>query len=184
MHTEDYSIIEQCRNGNAEAYAVLVGKYQRMVYNVAYRMLGDGETANDIAQDSFIAAYEGLKRFRNDAKFSTWLCGITINKCRDHLKGRKPHVPMDEIAEPADSKALNPEEELARKQSGKGIQRALEALPEDYREVIILKHIRGLDYKEMEEILGVGVGALKVRTHRARELLKKHLVERGVLYEG
>ncbi len=180
MQQDEYSIIEECKNGNSEAYAILVERYQEMVYNAAYRMLGDSEAAYDISQESFISAYDSLKTFRNDAKFSTWLYSITMNKCRDHLRYRRPHVPLDEMADLLPSGTSNPEEAVSRKQLGVMLQKALNALPEDYREVIVLKHIEGLDYKEMESILRVKVNALKVRTYRAREMLRKFLIEAGV----
>jgi len=180
MQAEEYSLIEQCRNGNSEAYSVLVERYQEMIYNVAYRMLGDRDTAYDISQESFISAYDGLKRFRSDSKFSTWLYSITVNKCRDYLRCRKPDVPLDEVTEILPSKMPDPEDSLHQKQLGQTLQAAIGALPEDYREVIVLKHVEGLDYKEMESILGVSANTLKVRTYRAREMLRKVLLEAGV----
>lgn len=180
MQAEEYSLIEQCRDGNSEAYAVLVERYQEMVYNVACRMIGDRDVAYDISQESFISAYDGLKRFRSDSKFSTWLYSITVNKCRDYLRGRKPDIPLDEVTEILPSKMPDPEASMYQKQLGHTLQTAIGELPEDYREVIVLKHIEGLDYKEMESILGVSANTLKVRTYRAREMLKKVLLEAGV----
>lgn len=177
--TEEYAIIEECRNGNIEVYAVLVERYQEMVYNIAYRMLGDAETAKDIAQESFISAYGALKTFKNDSKFSTWLYSITMNKCRDHLRGHTATVPLYEITEMTPCGGLNPEEAMSRKQAVKELQAALALLPDVYREAVVLKHLEGLDYKEMEAILGVNANVLKVRTHRARELLRKSLGEGG-----
>ena len=175
---EEYSIIEQCRKGNSEVYAVLVERYQEMIYNVVYRMLGDAESARDIAQESFIAAYGALKEFRNDSKFSTWLCSIAMNKCRDQLRAQKDTVPLDDVMEMAVATDPNPEAALCNKQLSLELQAALCALPEDYRQVIILKHIEGLDYREMEAILGVSANALKVKTYRAREWLKKYFEKR------
>ncbi len=175
---EEYSIIEQCRRGDSEVYAVLVERYQEMIYNVAYRMLGDTESARDIAQESFISAYGSLASFKHDAKFSTWLCSIAMNKCRDHLRVRKTTVALDDIEELAVSQGPDPERALSEKQSSRQVQAALSALPADYREVIVLKHIEGLDYKEMEAVLGVSANALKVKTHRAREWMKKYFEKR------
>ncbi|MBI5675589.1 MAG: sigma-70 family RNA polymerase sigma factor [Nitrospirae bacterium] len=179
IQRDEYALIKECVDGNAEAYAVLVDRYKDMIYNIAYRMLGDADTAHDMAQESFISAYAGLKKFKNDSKFSTWLYSIAVNKCRDHLRGKRPHVPIDEIAEVACS-AANPEEGLQSRQMLDGIQNALNALPDNYREAIILKHIEGLDYKEMGTIIGIDAGTLKVRTHRGREMLKKLLKGTGV----
>ncbi len=175
---EEYSIIERCRKGDPEIYAVLVERYQEMICNVAFRMLGDAETAKDVAQESFISAYGSLASFKNDAKFSTWLCSIAMNKCRDHLRGRKTTVPLDDIEELAVAQGPDPETVLSRKQSSRELQAALSALPAEYREVIILKHVEGLDYKEMEAVLGVSANALKVKTHRAREWMKKYFEKR------
>lgn len=180
MQTEEYSLIEQCRDGNSDAYTILVERYKEMVYNVACRMIGDRDAAYDISQESFISAYDDLKRFRSDSKFSTWLYSITINKCRDYLRSRKPNTPLDAVTETLPSKMPDPEASMYQKQLGQTLQSAIAALPEDYREVIVLKHIEGLDYKEMEAILGVSVNALKVRTYRAREILKKVLIGAGV----
>jgi RNA polymerase sigma-70 factor (ECF subfamily) len=181
MLPKDQLLIKECREGTPEAYEGLVETYQEMVYNIAYRMLGDRESAKDISQDSFLAAYENLHNFRSDSKFSTWLCSITLNKCRDHLRTRKTHVAIEEIAELPASGMLNPEEELSRSQLEKGLQSVLNTLPVEAREVIVLKHMNGLEYSEMEAIVGVNANALKVRTFRARELLKKRLIERGIL---
>lgn len=181
--SDEYSIIKQCMDGNAEIYAILVERYKDMVYNIAYRMLGDAEATNDVAQESFISAYVALKDFKRSSKFSSWLCSITINKCRDHLRNRKDTISIDEIAEVSTSKIAPPENALYEKQAEQNIQAALNELPKDYREVIVLKHIEGLDYREMENILGVNANVLKVRTHRGREMLKRLLKERGIIDE-
>lgn len=178
---EEQSIVRQCIGGRQEAYAVLVRRYQEMVYNVAYRMVGDTEAAKDIAQESFISAYSGLRGFRSDARFSTWLYRIVMNKCQDHLRKERPHVPVEEMAESVASTRNNPEQELRRSQTIARLQSALDLLPAGYREVIILKHMEGLSYEEMEKVLGVKAGALKVKTHRAREMLKKVMKEEGIL---
>ncbi len=176
--TEEYSIIEQCKKGNSEVYSILVERYQVMIYNVAYRMLGDAESARDVAQESFIAAYGALKEFRNDSKFSTWLCSIVMNKCRDQLRTKKDMVSLDDITDLVAAKNADPEVALSNKQFSRELQTALGELPEEYRQVIILKHFEGLDYREMEAILGINANALKVKTYRARECLKKYFEKR------
>jgi RNA polymerase sigma-70 factor (ECF subfamily) len=103
-----------------------------------------------------------------------------MNKCRDYLRCKKVDISIDDIGEPLSCTRPDPEGSMYQKQLGRTLQKAIGGLPEDYREVIVLKHIEGLDYKEMESILGVSVNALKVRTYRAREMLKKFLIEAGV----
>lgn len=182
MQQEEHSLIKQCVEGKADTYAVLVERYKDMVYNVAYRMFGDADLAQDLAQESFISAYNNLKNFRYDSKFSTWLYRIAINKCKDYLKGKRQHVPIDEVSETAFTKS-NPEEDISKKQIMDKVQAAINMLPEDYREAIVLKHIEGLDYREMEVILNLSANALKVKTHRGREMLRRLLKEMGVLDE-
>lgn len=175
MRTDEYSIIKQCLGGDQEKYAILVERYQGMIHNLSYRMLGDAEAAKDVAQESFVSAYVALRNFQGGAKFSSWLCRIAMNKCRDYLRSKKGTLSVDVIAELSATKEACPEEAASKKQIRDGIQAALSSLPEDYREVIILKHIEGLDYREMEKILGISANILKVRTYRGREMLKKIL---------
>jgi RNA polymerase sigma-70 factor (ECF subfamily) len=175
-------IIRQCLGGEADSYSVLVDRYKKMVYNVAYRMLGDGDMANDIAQESFIAAYGGLKTFKQDAKFSSWLYSIVLNKCRDHLRLTKENIPIDDISDIRPGSGISPEQAVAVQESNDMLQQALGALPAEYREVLVLKHIEELDYQEISVITGASVAALKVRAHRGREMLRKILEKSGVTH--
>ncbi len=179
---DEVDIIRQCLAGEKDAFAVLVDRYKIMVHNLAYRMMGDADSANDIAQESFIAAYEGLGRFKFDAKFSSWLYRIALNKCRDHLRLAKDTVSTDDIAGVRPDPGISPERAATTRQSGDILQRALDTLPAEYREVIILKHIEELEYGEIASITGAGIPALKVRAHRGREMLRKLLEEAGVTH--
>ncbi len=181
--SDEEDIIRQCLDGAEDAFAVLVDRYKIMVHNLAYRMLGDVDTANDVAQESFIAAYEGLGRFKFGSKFSTWLYRIALNKCRDHLRTVKDTVPADEIAGVRPDPGPSPERTVSALQDSDLLQRALDALPAEYREVLILKHIDELDYGEIAAVTGAGITALKVRAHRGREMLRKILEEAGVRHE-
>ncbi len=177
MRADEDLIVQQCLDGDQGKYALLVERYQDMIHNLSYRMVGDVEVARDVAQESFISAYLALKNFQRNAKFSSWLCRITINKCRDYLRSKKDFVSVDNLAE-LSAPEVSPEEAASRKQVRDGIQTALNSLPEDYREVIILKHIEGLDYREIEKILGISVNTLKVKAHRGREMLKSILTKK------
>ncbi len=181
-HQDEKAVIRRCLDGDRDSYSVLVDRYKTMVYNVAYRMVGDEDTAKDLAQESFIAAYEGLERFRFGSKFSSWLYSIILNKCRDHLKLSKDTVPTEEIAEVLPDSGTSPEQDAAASQNRDVLQQALDALPEEYREVLVLKHIEELDYGEISAITGAGIAALKVRAHRGREMLKKILEQAGVTH--
>ena len=177
---DEYSIVQQCLSGDAEQYAVLVDRYKNMVYNLAYRMLGDEDEARDAAQESFISAYEGLRGFKFGSKFSSWLYRIALNKCRDHLRAGKKTQPLDAISEITPAADPTPELGASSRQGDDAVKRALGALPEEYRGVVILKHLEELDYREIADILGVEVNVLKVRAYRGREMLRKILEEMGI----
>ncbi len=180
---DEEAIIRKCLDGDEDSYSVLVDRYKSMVYNVAFRMVGDGDTAKDIAQESFIAAYGGLGQFRFGSKFSSWLYSIVLNKCRDHLRLVKETVSTDDIAGVRPDSGPSPEQAATARQSRDVLQRALDALPAEYREVLILKHIEELGYEEIAAITGAGIPALKVRAHRGREMLRRILEQAGVTHE-
>jgi RNA polymerase sigma-70 factor (ECF subfamily) len=177
---EEYAVIRKCLAGDPDQYAVLVDTYKDMAYNIAFRMLGDADAAKDMAQESFIAAYNALGDFKFNAKFSSWLYRIVMNKCRDYYRAGRETIPVDEICEFVEGSDRSPEQAASCRQAGDAVQHALNRLPPDYREVIILKHIEGLDYQEIADSLGVSVSALKVRAHRGREMLRKLLEGMGV----
>ena len=180
-HSDEQDIIRRCLAGDRDAYAELVYRYRSMAFTIAFRMVGDADAANDLAQEGFIAAYSNLRNFRSGSRFSTWLCSIVINKCRDHLRTEKNAVPVDDLPELRATVASDPERAARSGEAGTLVQQALDRLPKEYREVLVLKHIEGREYVEIAEILGLSVGALKVRAHRGREMLKDLLKEAGVL---
>lgn len=180
---DEERIIRQCLDGDRDAFSVLVDRYKIMAYTVAYRILGDGDAANDAAQDSFIAAFTSLKHFRFGSKFSTWLYSIVVNKCRDRLRAEKDFVPVDDIRELRADPADTPEQLALQGETRSEVQEALSALPAEYREVLVLKHIQGLAYEEMTGMLGASVAALKVRAHRGREMLRAVMEKAGIVYE-
>ena len=175
-------MIRRCQAGDRDSYAILVDRYGNMVFNVAYRMTGDGDSAKDLAQESFIAAYNGIKRFRFGSKFSTWLYSIVLNKCRDHFRQVRDTLSTDDIAGTYPDHRASPEQSAVSREDRDMLQQALGRLSEEYREVLVLKHIEELDYQEIAAITGASVPALKVRAHRGREMLRKALEEAGVTH--
>lgn len=175
---EEQEIIRRCLDGDPEQYALLVDKYKDLAYNVAYRILGDEDSAKDMSQEGLISAYTSLGNFQLGSRFSTWLYRIVVNKCKDHLKAARDSSPLDDFRDIIPAGEHTPEQAASARQTGNAIQRALHALPAEYREVIVLKHVEGLDYKELSNVLGVGISTLKVRAHRGREMLKKLLKRR------
>ncbi len=177
---EEYAVIRKVLAGDREQSTVLVNRYKDMAYNIAFRLLGDADAAKDMAQEGFIAAYNALGDFQFNSRFSSWLYRIVVNKCRDHFRAGKETVPVDEICDYVAGPEPSPEKAASCRQTGDAVQQALDGLPPDYREVIVLKHIEGLDYQQIAETLGVSVAALKVRAHRGREMLRKLLEAQGV----
>jgi len=178
--SDEYDVIRQCLNGDTDKFSLLVERYKTMMYTIAYRMLGDQDAANDMAQECFISAFVGLKDFRHGSKFSTWLYQILMNKCRDYLRSGKNKVSVDDIAELRSDPRDTPEESASSHQVSDAVQKALDGLPPEYREVIVLKHMEELDYQEISQILGASVSALKVRAYRAREQLRVVLEKAGM----
>jgi len=176
----DEEIIRKCLNGEKEAYRIFIERYEDKIFNLIYRYVGSYHSAQDIAQESFVKAFESLKSFRNDARFSTWLYRIAVNKCKDFLKDRRrDDVSLERIAAPASSRYSSPfdgpEEGFLRRERAMTINRAILALSPMYREAFLLRHMEGLSYYEMRKILGLPINTLKMRVFRARKSLRKML---------
>jgi len=160
---------------------VLISRHAPAVFSVTTRMLGPAADAEDVAQDTFVSAYKALSRFQFESKFSTWLYRIAVNKCTDALRARRPgHVSLDSSeGEDADAWLAvdddTPHGELERIELASELERGIQALPPLYRESFVLKHVEGLAYDEMSDILGVPRDTLKMRVYKARTLLCRSL---------
>jgi RNA polymerase sigma-70 factor, ECF subfamily len=184
---EDREAVEKCLRGNRDAFDVLVEKYYKKIYNLAYRFVGDTEEASDLAQEIFTAAYKNLKKFRGDAKFSTWLFQIATNRGKNrfkYLKRRgyfinKAHNDDDEERDSSQRAipdySTNPETMLASKQIQKIVQNAIDDLDPDHKEIVILRDIEGFSYEEIAQMLNLPEGTTKSRLHRARMVVKEKL---------
>jgi len=178
---DDASLVRASLQGDQEAFAVLISRHAPAVFSVTTRMLGRAADAEDVAQDTFVSAYKALPRFQFESKFSTWLYRIAVNKCTDVLRARRPgHVSLDspEGEEMAAWPAVDddtPQEELERIELASELERGIQALPPLYRESFVLKHVEGLGYDEMSDILGVPRDTLKMRVYKARTLLCRSL---------
>ena len=182
---DDLKIIESCLLGNTQMFSRLIDNYKNMVYNLAYRMSSNPQEAEDISQEAFMRAYQSLAHFNPSYKFSTWLYQITLNIIRDKFKKKEiDSVSLDTPIEtddsefypqPADS-TNNPEQIITQQEDAQIIQKAILSLPLKYREVIILRHLQDLSYIEIANILKLPSGTVKVRLYRAREQLRKILL--------
>ena len=170
----------EARRGDAAAFNALVTAYQDRVFNMANRMLRNREDAADISQEVFLTAYKALDRFEERARFSTWLYRITVNKCRDEIRrrGSKKHtrpVSLDAAATEPAARAAGPSDHAEAHELHDRIEGAIANLPEDVREVLLLRDTQDLAYEEIAAIVDVPVGTVRSRLNRARTLLKEHL---------
>ena len=170
------------RAGDRTAYASEVSRHRVMVMNLIFRMVGDASVAEELAQETFINAFVALPTFQGKSKFSTWLCRIALNKSKDYLKSARVRNErledqLDEGAPLPDDRVRDPEARLLNKELGASLERALSRLKVKYRELFLLKHVEGLSYEEIGEIVDLPLHTLKIRVFRARERLAELLEE-------
>jgi RNA polymerase sigma-70 factor, ECF subfamily len=170
---EDGELVEMTLRGNSEAFATLVGRYDRAVYHLAYRTLREVEEARDATQEAFFKAFRSLRTFRSGSKFSTWIFAITYHSCCDRLSKRK-HYASEELPERADA-APGPEQRVIALDEASRLRAAIEALPEKYRAVVTLFHLQGRQYEEIASVLGLPMGTVKTHLFRAKEHLRRLL---------
>ena len=178
---EDNDLVTRSQGGDLDAYNALVVRYQRSVYNLALRMLGDPAAAEDVAQDCFLAAWRNIARFRG-GNFSAWLLRIATNACYDHIRRRQRQpatslevVTGDEEApfELPDPDEL-PEDQAVRHELARAIGQGLQHVQADQRVAVILVDIQGLAYEEVAEALNVPIGTVKSRLSRGRAQLRAY----------
>lgn len=166
-------VLERARDGDHDAFAAVVGLYDRRLRGIAFRVLGDRDRMDDALQEAYLRAFRALPRFRGDARVSTWLFRITYNACLDELaRARKTtHVPFDELVEQA-SDPLELDDELDAR--GEIAERLAELSP-DERAVVFLVDVEGFDYAAASRVLGIPVGTVASRLNRARGALRSAL---------
>jgi RNA polymerase sigma-70 factor (ECF subfamily) len=178
--SDDASLVRASLDGDREAFAMLVSRHARSVLSLTTRMLGATD-AEDVAQETFVSAYKALPRFQFSAKFSTWLYRIGVNKCHDVLRARRPGMISLDSTDGEDVVASiatddeTPYHQLEQLELGWQLDKGIQALPPLYRESFVLKHVEGLGYEEMSEILGTSRDTLKMRVYKARTLLCRSL---------
>jgi RNA polymerase sigma-70 factor, ECF subfamily len=175
---DEEALIQAAQNGDLDAFNRLVLTYQDMVYFQAYRVLDEQAPAEDVAQITFISAYRHINSFRGGS-FRAWLLRIATNACYDELRRRKrrpttPLEPVDDEGEEIDSAAWmadpdeGPEERAQRAELRRAIQHCLSDLLPDFRTVVLLVDVQGMDYAEAAQVMGTPVGTVKSRLSRAR----------------
>ena len=177
----DLLLVERVRDGDKQAFGLLVEKYRRRVMRLLSRMIRDADEIEDITQEAFIKAYRALPQFRGEAAFYTWLYRIAINTAKNHLAARGRHMPtvsdqaMNDDDEPDErlvaQDTSTPESELLSKQMAYAVNEAVDALPEELRQAITLREIEGMSYEEIAEAMTCPIGTVRSRIFRAREAI-------------
>ena len=180
---DEARLINDAVRGDLDAFNRLVLVYQEQAYNLAYRMLNDGDAAADATQTAFISAYRNLKSYRGGS-FRAWVMRMVTNACYDELRRRqrRPSVPLEPLDVDSDEEIesppwladdhLSPEEQLESQELEKAISHCIQNLPEEFRAVVVLVDVQGYDYAEVSEVLGKPLGTIKSRLARARLRLR------------
>lgn len=169
---DDAALVIDCQRGDRRAMSRLVSHYQKPVFNAAYRILGNLDDAADISQTVFLKVFENIADYDQKFKFFSWIYRIAINESLNQVKKRRAQEPMDDGQV---SPCQGPAEELDTERRCRRVQDALMVLSDDYRTVVVLKHISGCSYQEIGEILQLPEKTVKSRLYSARQLLKKEL---------
>jgi RNA polymerase sigma-70 factor (ECF subfamily) len=173
---EDLASIRRCRAGEPAAFEPIVLRYQRVLFTVALRMLGDRDDANDAAQNAFVKAYEKLATFDERRRFFSWIYRILVNECINLRRDRHPH---EELANNIAEQHGTPADLFEHRETRERVQAAILALPMPYREVIVLRHYADLPYEEIAGTLGVSASVVKSRLFTARQRLAQMLFKTG-----
>ena len=186
MDAEDSELIVRSKDGDLQAFNFIVQRYQSQVLNLSARIIGDRGRAEDVTQETFISAYQAIGRFRGGS-LPAWLMRIAANASRDSLRGsrRRPEQSLDESLESQSFQPVSaepsPEEHAERSELNKELQKAILALSDDQRAVLVLIDVQGFSYEETTEFVGVSIGTVKSRLNRARRRVRDILMERREL---
>ncbi|HEY5649541.1 MAG TPA: sigma-70 family RNA polymerase sigma factor [Nitrospiria bacterium] len=184
---KDWEWVRKVQSGDTDSFEALVLKYEKRTFNILYRWLGDYDEAAEAAQEVFLSAYRGIRNFRGDSSFSTWLYRITINqgknirqklstagRRRGELKGPDPEHDGD-LLDTLPHPGPNPSQEAERRETRKAVEEGIERLGNDEAIILILHDIQELSYEDVSGILKIPLGTVKSRLHRARMALKDKL---------
>ncbi len=185
---QELAVIRRVQRGDTDAFEALVAAYEKNVFNVALQMTGNREDAQDMTQEAFLKAYSSLSSFRGDSKFSSWLYRIVSNVCLDFKRrqGRRPSSSLtveddegENIQLDIADESQSPEALLERKMTREAVRAGLQQLPDEQRQILLLREIQGLSYEEIGEAMGLEAGTVKSRIFRARKKLCAFLLKDG-----
>jgi len=171
--SNDHDLVIRAQRGDRNAYSELVRLHRAGVINVVYRMCGDSQVAEDVAQEAFIRAWQNLNGYKPKSAFRNWLYRIASNAAIDVLRKQKNGLDIDEIQ--IRSYALGPEGRFEKNERAARVQQAVRALPDASRAVLVLREYEGLSYREISETLGIPLGTVMSRLNYARNLLRESL---------
>lgn len=177
VESRDFALVERCRRGDRQAFEALIREYQRPVYNVACRILGNPDDAADATQAAFLKAFENLDRYDPDYKFFSWVYRIAINESINLRKRTRELRLLEENQPAADA---GPDSTVEAGDLAHSIQDGLMALTDDYRTVLVLRHFSDLSYRQISEVLGISEKTVKSRLYSARQLMRDRLIANGI----
>jgi RNA polymerase sigma-70 factor (ECF subfamily) len=193
MSTSEQILLERSKAGDIAAFEMLVEAYQKKIFNLAFRMIGNYDDAGDLAQEALIRVYKSIAGFKAQSSFSTWIYRITTNVCLDEIRKRKNkkvlsldeeiHVEDGEMKRQIESDDPLPEEVFEREELRQIVGDAIASLPEEQRTVLTLRDLQGLSYEEIADILDCPGGTVKSRINRARQALKNALLTKRELLD-
>ena len=185
MGRTDEELVEACLAGEDSAFDVLLGRWEKRIRGAIHRLVGSDEEARDLCQEAFLKAYKNLRSFKQEARFSSWLYQIALNLCRDRMRRRrgKTMVSLDELEEGGAAMTVagpTALDLLQERDMSRLVARAIEALPDEQREIIILKEYQGLTFLEIAQVLDVPISTVKTRLYRGLDQLRSRLEREGV----
>lgn len=191
MQVTEAELIRKSQQGDMDAFEQLILRYEKRIYAIAYKYMGNHEDASDMAQEALIKAYQSIASFRGDAAFGTWLGKITANRCLDEFRKRKHlqttslddalELETGSVQKELESPAATPEEHAIDQEAAGYIQQLIHELKEEYRVVIILRELDGRSYEEIAALLSCSLGTVKSRISRARQYLKERIINDNIL---
>jgi len=187
----DAEVIEKVLSGDVNSFEIIVGRYEKMIYNLAMTKLQNRENAQDISQECFLRAYKMLRSYRTDSAFSTWIYKICQNLIFDYFRKNKNIKTVSLSgsdwsgdAGDAELKEIDiadtsgePSEQIIRNEKIEKIRELINSLPEDLKEIIVLRDFQNLSYSDISEMLDIEIGTVKSRLNRAREKLKNYIIK-------
>ena len=188
MTWTDEELVARSRTGDMDSFNQLILRWERPIYALAYRVIGQEEDARDVAQETFLRAFRALPGFKGQAKFSSWIYRIALNLCRDWIR-RKRRTPVSPLPDDVDLSELAAEQEpsesvedlVARRELTAVVEEAMTLLPEEQRTAVILKEYHGMTFQEIADLQGCPLSTVKTRLYQGLSVLRKHMKDRSLM---